>query len=301
MSAGNRLEPASPAQRLTWARMEWQRDLAIPVAGPGGMIERMNERFGAAASVDALRVIFNEEKAKRPHGVPRATTSLGAKLQAAVAATENASRAPEPPAKPTLTRAGTPRKTPEEVSAAKREAFARRPPGANSQEMVQRRRQFARDLLRHRPNIRYGGEDGADELLVKTFGSGITPKVFEDIRREVLAERDAAGLDAAPPATPFVVQTSVVAQGAIPPPFLAPPLAVEPREEPLPAGTQRVVVRTGGTAELALQLAAAIEEEREAKEQFAAAEAAHLQAKKALNDASYRVQQLMKQLTEARS
>lgn len=55
---------APPAVRLGWARDQWMRDPSISVTGQDGMIRKLQERFGAAASTDSLYKICSECRAE---------------------------------------------------------------------------------------------------------------------------------------------------------------------------------------------------------------------------------------------
>ncbi|HUS27560.1 MAG TPA: helix-turn-helix domain-containing protein [Kofleriaceae bacterium] len=121
----------------------------------------------------------------------RISTSLGDKLAAATAPKPAISivRDPDPePAPPSDT-----------TSRTTRAAMAKLPKGWKSHEMLAKRRAFALDILRQRPNIRDSGADSLEELLQRAFGVGLANYTVKELREQAKREADGRPMPVASP------------------------------------------------------------------------------------------------------
>jgi transcriptional regulator with XRE-family HTH domain len=123
------------------------------------------------------------------------TTSLGDKIAAAIAPTPAPALAvvPAPVAQPEADKRQRTRRLPPP------------PPGAMSEAQCAKRADYVRKILRERPHARAYGPDGVIDLVRATFGVGVSPVTIEDLRAEVLAERQGA---AVPSTLPPIDQVS---------------------------------------------------------------------------------------------
>lgn len=127
------------------------------------------------------------------------------------------------------------------------------------------RYEFAKRVLRERPNIRTAGADGLIELVRAEFGTGMADRTITAIRAQVAAESQGA----APPTAPSTARRTVKA-------------AVVPSNS------------------FAADLTAAVEAERLAKLAFATAMDAYQAAERTLHEASARVEAAVQNLQAQR-
>lgn len=128
---------------------------------------------------------------------------------------------------------------------------------------VVERIEYVKEVLRARPNIRYGGADGLQALIKAKFGTGMSQQVVQQIRDSIVGE-----LSASPVASP------------------APLLTVgKPTPPPSPVNSS--------AAKLATQLAEAVAAEARAK--------AHLaEAQLMATEATEQVERIMRELADLR-
>lgn len=123
-----------------------------------------------------------------------------------------------------------------------------RPDGSNSAESRKLREDFARDMLRARPDARATGNDSVLTAVRRTFGVGITPATIEAIRREVRVER----LHATPT---VIVQPPIDPPG--PPIQPPPPIASrvdQVNESDVAAGVEMIVSSIPGLRQLVIEV-----------------------------------------------
>lgn len=173
---------------------EWETGRSIPGSDEWKALTRgMNRALNAyqelylrarkeAEDEDRARAQPNNTNREQPkvtnNPSTKITTNLGAKLAAATAPAPTISIVRDP--------------DPEQPSHAKitRAAMLKLPKGWKSHEMLAKRRAFALDILRQRPNISGSGQDSLDELLHKAFGVGLAHYTIAELRAQ--AKREAA-------------------------------------------------------------------------------------------------------------
>lgn len=136
-------------------------------------------------------------------------------------------------------------------------------PGPARGGTVVERIEYVKEVLRARPNIRYGGADGLQALIKAKFGTGMSQQVVQQVRDSLIGE-----LSSAPVASP------------------APLLTVgKPTPPPAPVNSS--------AAKLATQLAEALAHEARAKAVLA-------EAQLTATEATEQVERIMKELADLR-
>ncbi len=122
----------------------------------------------------------------------------------------------EPKEQPTMTEP-TSRRTPGS-GRVKGTPMPQFPPGSRTDQAIAARDEFVRNVLRMRPAIKYGGDDGLGALLHQRFGIGVTPARVDVIRAEVQLERASANTTGshAPVAAPVKAAASAPAPAQAP-------------------------------------------------------------------------------------
>jgi hypothetical protein len=151
----------------------------------------------------------------------------------------------------------------EDAAAKKRTVVGHKyPPGARSTAAREQRLEFIRQICRQRPFIDYKGEDGLEPMLMKTFGIGVDPGAFNQIRAEIQTELQSVTGRA--PAPPKVGGNGAISRMTIPEStvemVVTPPVPVV-----LPPVTPSVVAPAGDLMAMGMQFAEAIQNERAAK------------------------------------
>lgn len=101
-----------------------------------------------------------------------------------------------------------------------RDALAKLPKGWKQTEQINKRREFALNLIRQRPNIRESGADSLQDALRRTFGVGLSQSFTDELRAQVKREIECEHNPGAEPAisnrapeplkpTPAAVQESI--------------------------------------------------------------------------------------------